>query len=207
MVPYVRMAVEGDLDEAVGRRLLALVGLECWEKPFGLKGKHGLVKSLPAYCRSARRDPWFILLDLDRDATCAPVLIEQLVGPKAPELLSLRIAVRAVESWLMADRDGFAKFLAVAPSAVPVDPDEVPVPKQTVVNLARRSRSRQVRQALVPEPESSGVAGPLYGTWLASFVSRPEDGWDPVTAATNSPSLKSCIEALRRLRRRLEHGC
>jgi len=209
------MSVQGNLDKAVGQRLLATVGLECWGV-FGLNGKEGLIERLPAYCRSARRDPWFILIDFDRDAPCAPTRIEQLVGTERPDLLALRIAVRAVESWLMADKDRFATFLGIKRSAIPDLPDEVQAPTEAVVNLARESKHRRIREALVPEPgRRKARRGPLYSQCLTSFVlpgtlasgsDSPRDLWDPEVAAGASPSLRSCLEALRGLRTRLERG-
>ena len=64
-------AVEGDVDEAVVRRLILHVGAE--PGPIhGKRGKGHLRRNLPGYNQAARYGPWVVLVDLDHDAECAP---------------------------------------------------------------------------------------------------------------------------------------
>ena len=66
-------AVEGDVDEAVARRLIVGAGAQ----PGSIYGKHGkaaLRTRIDGYNRAAQHAPWLVLVDLDSDAACAPVL-------------------------------------------------------------------------------------------------------------------------------------
>lgn len=194
---YVKVAVEGPTDEAALRRLLAEVGL-CCGGVFGRNGKPELVEKIPAYNRAARLEPWVVLLDLDQDAECAPARRDGLL----PELFAgmhLRIAVRAVETWLLADRERASQFLAVSPALVPANPDLEPDPKAKVVQLARRSRRRDVRNGLVPREGTKTRIGPAYTSSVSEFFADAQNGWRPEIASMYSPSLLRCMGALRRL--------
>jgi hypothetical protein len=74
-------------------------------------------------------------------------------------------------------------------------PDLEGHPKRTLVNLARKSRSRALRDDIVPEPGMSGVVGPGYTPCLTRFI---EDHWDPLQAQQHSPSLRRALDALTR---------
>ena len=54
---------------------------------------------------------------------------------------SLRLAVRAVEAWFLADVKAAAPALAVSERSLPAAPDEESDPKQTIVALARTSKA------------------------------------------------------------------
>jgi hypothetical protein len=136
-----------------------------------------------------------VLRDLDHDESCAPALLKKLV-PEREEGLLLRIPVRKVESWVLADLVGIANFLSVALPLVPASPDDLPDPKLALVNLARRSRRRDVRFQMVPEPGLSTTTGPGYSALLIDFV---RSYWNIRAAATRSPSLRRSVDALARL--------
>jgi len=108
----------------------------------------------------------------------------------------LRIAVRTIESWLLADRERIAEFLSIDSSLVPLNPEADPSPKRTLVDLARRSRNSKVRRDLVPRPGSGREEGSLYTYRIAEYV---ELLWDPEAAAQRSDSLRRCRERLREL--------
>jgi len=96
----------------------------------------------------------------------------------------------------MADRLEFAAFLGVARSKVPGNPDGLPEPKLTLVNLARASRKKAIREDLVPRPGSGRTVGPAYASWLIEFAGT---SWRPAEAAMNSDSLRRAITCLERL--------
>ena len=109
------------------------------------KGKQYLLNRISAYNAAASHKPWIVLVDLDQDAQCAPPrAAERLPSPAA--FMCLRIAVRETEFWLLADRERFSGFMSVSKSRVPEYPDLITDPKQFVVNLARHSRKRDVRE-------------------------------------------------------------
>ena len=189
---YVTLAVEGTTDEAVATRLCHHAGLEVLAAyPAG--GKRSLDSRLRNYNYAARFEPWFVLRDLNSDAECAPDLLSSLLPTPAPKMC-FRLAVRAVESWLIADRVGLSRFLSVPVREIPLDSDGLPRPKRILVDLARRSRRRSVIAEMVPPEGVSSEVGAGYTTQVVSFC---RDYWDPARAASQSDSLRRCVEALR----------
>jgi hypothetical protein len=198
LMPPVNVLVEGVTDEAVARRLLDQVGLRCGTV-YGKEGKGALVRRLPNYNQAARFVPWLVVVDLDRDAECAPPFVERVL-PHPAERMVLRVAVRAVEAWLLADAERIAAFLGVGAALVPPEPDAEDDPKRTLVNLARRSHRGAIREDVVPRERSGGRVGPGYAGRLIEFVAGTGRSWRPEVAARRSDSLRRCVEALQRLR-------
>ena len=65
-----------------------------------------------------------------------------------------------------------------------------------MVELARHSRSREIREDMVPRLESRRRVGPLYTSQLTKFVRTQ---WDPKVAAGKSDSLRRCRKRIREL--------
>jgi hypothetical protein len=191
-------AVEGDVDEAVARRLLQEAGAQLGTV-YGKNGKLALRTRINGYNNAARRAPWVVLLDLDHDAECAPPLREQWLPNPSPGLC-FRIAVRQVEAWLMADGQALAGYLRVARKVVPPDPEALDNPKTAMVNLARHSRRHRVQADMVPRERSGRVVGPAYTSRLIEYV---ETHWRPDVAATRSESLRRAMACLERLVREM----
>lgn len=189
----VNVAVEGLIDEAVTRRLIEHVGGEVG-RVYPRGGKSHLTDRLRAYNQAANHAAWLILIDLDT-SECAPALRGALM-PDAASLMCFRIAVREVEAWLLADREELAAFLKVPWDKIPEHPEDVDDPKQLIVNLARKSRSKRIREAIVPTPESLRETGPAYDSTLMGFVANK---WSPDRAALASESLSRCLNCLGRL--------
>lgn len=185
-------AVEGTVDEVVLRRVLTAVQREVGTI-YVTRGKQNLLRRLPGFNHAAEFAPWVVLVDLN-SAPCPLALISEHLPDPAP-LMRMRVAVRAIESWLLADRDRLATFLAVSSRRVPANPDDEANPKEALVNLARRSRRRAIRDDIVPAPGSGRKVGPAYEARLIEFVLRT-DGWRPRDAATRSESLRRCLAAL-----------
>jgi hypothetical protein len=180
----VTLVVEGTTDEAVARRLLAEAGLP--SGPAYVKnGKVALDRCLAGYSNAARFACWLVLRDLDHDASCAPELRRKLL-PRPSIHMRLHLAVRSVEAWLLADAEALGRFLRVAPTRVPSQPDALPSPKRTMVDLARRSRNKAVREAMVPATDSSAKVGPGYAVVVTEFICHH---WRPGIASRCSPSL------------------
>ena len=193
-MPRFHFATEGDDDAVVAQRLLTHVGFEIAHSPGALNGKAMLDKKLPTYARSAGAIPWFILRDMDHDAPCPGQLVEDLI-PDRPPLLVLRIAVRAVESWLLADDEGIAEYLQVPRNKVPRQPDQLDHPKLEMVRLARLSSHAAVRRDMVPEEGGGRPTGKAYTQRLVTFA---RERWDPSHARTRSASIHACLRALER---------
>jgi len=196
--PPLRAVVEGPGDEAIARRLATETGF-LLGSVFVKRGKSNLDPKLPAYAAAARHGAWLVLRDLDHDADCAPTLIETLLATRPPTLL-LRVPVRSVEAWLLADPEGLAKALSVPIGAVPRNPETLERPKRSLVDLARRSRNRQVRRDMIPPKRHSTEVGPGY---TARLIEIATEHWNPVRASERSDSLARCLAALRQLSRRM----
>jgi len=194
---FVSGAVEGPVDEALFARLLRHVGGAA-ARVYGKKGKDFLRLHCSGYNQAAVHQPWVILVDLDQDYECAPLLYRAWL-PQPAGGMCFCVAVRAVESWLLADRDRMASFLGLRVRAIPENPETSPDPKRLVVELARQSRRRDIRLDLVPRPESGRSVGPAYTSRLIGFISSAESGWRPEVAARSSCSLNKCLDRLSRL--------
>lgn len=148
-------AVEGLVDRAVATALLRHVRLHAG--PIHVKGgKPNLLARLEGYNNAARFSPWLVITDLDREA-CAAAFVERSLPERATGM-HLRVAVRQVESWLMADAESLSTFLSVPRSGVPSDPDACEDAKREMVALAGRSRRGVVRVRCCHARE---VVGPL----------------------------------------------
>jgi hypothetical protein len=195
---FITAAVEGNVDEAVVRRLIEHVG----GTPgpiYGRNGKDHLRQRIANYNQAARLSPWVVLVDLDHDAECAPPLRSAWLPALSPHMC-LRVAVRQVEAWLLADRERLAKFLSVSTSRIPHNPESVEHPKSTLVELARYSRRRDIREDMAPRPGSGRSVGPAYTARLIEFVISERTGWRPEVAARYSDSLNRSLRCLRRIK-------
>jgi len=192
------MLVEGITDEIVVRRVLEHVGLTCGTV-YGKEGKGVLLERLPKYNQAARFYPWLVVVDLDQDAECAPPFVQSVL-PNPAEGMQLRVAVHAIEAWLLADTERLSAFLSIPVARIPLNPDAELDPKTTLVNLARRSRRKAIREDMVPRERSGSRVGPGYPGRLVEFVVAAEHPWRPDVAMQHSDSLRRCVETLQALK-------
>jgi len=190
-------AVEGVVDEAVVKRLIVEAGGEIGPI-YGKRGKSLLRQRVNGYNNAARHHPWIVIVDLNREADCAPPL-KEIWLPNPGPLMCFRIAVREIEAWLLADRERFASFFRVRLSDVSAEPELLDDPKEAVIELSRRSRSRDIKLDMVPRPGSGRKIGPAYVSRLIEFVSDPQRGWRPERAARSSDSLNRSLTRIREL--------
>src|SRR5262249_10678899 len=113
--------------------------------------------------------PWLVLRGLDRDATCAPELVAKLL-PKPGRLMCFRIAVRAVEAWLLSDREQVSRSLGLSRNRIPTDSEQLENPKGDLVSLARLSRFRAIREDMVPAAGTTAQVGPAYTSRIIEFA-------------------------------------
>jgi hypothetical protein len=189
----VNLAIEDELSEAVLRRLLNntdkgyAVGVAYGRTGFGY-----LRKTIPGWNRAARGRPFVVLTDLDSH-DCAPVLIRDwLREPQHPNPV-LRVAVREVEAWLLADRTNLARYLGVPERQMPSEPDSLLDPKGFLISLAARSRSKVIKTRIAPRTGSTAKQGPDYNAALSKFV---RSAWDIERASSCSASLARSVAAL-----------
>ena len=199
MIP-VYYAVEGRTDEPVARKILQTAGLIPGQR-FITVGKRKLNARLPSWNAAAKRSPWLVIRDLDHDDgwTCIPDLRQNLLNDlECSQFMCLRFAVRAIEAWLMADRDAFVKFFGIRRETIKL-PEQLDDPKRYLTDICSKSSKRRIRED-IPH-RSGGKVGPGYATLMREFT---EDHWDPLRARINAPSLGRALDCLAKLRGLLE---
>lgn len=194
----INLVYEDDLSREVLLRLIDSPAVRSSDRCFSVgtkrpgRGYGFLKKNIIGFNQASKGMPYLILTDLD-DRECAPLLINEWLPQTRNPNLIFRIAVREVESWLLADDAGFARFLGIAKHKLPRNPDDLPDPKATLINLARTSRKRDIKADIVPKPGSTAKQGPAYNDCLISFV---KDTWNPEKARRHSQSLEKALRAL-----------
>ena len=187
------IVVEGALEIPASLRLLETAGIPTDGLTTLNKGGGGRFwQDVPRYNQAAATiGPILGLADLESFPCPSGLIQDHLKSALHPNFV-LRIAERMLESWLLADM-ALAKFLGVSSALLPRRPDAERNPKQTVINLARRSRSRSIRADLVPEKDSLGIVGKGYTPRMSEFIERY---WRPDEAQQRSDSLRRALTAL-----------
>lgn len=162
------------------------------ERLINTRGSGSLKAGINKYRSASHVVPHVVLTDLDR-YQCPPALLNGWGSVNRTPKFMFRIAVREVEAWLLADREGIAEFLCIPVSKVPRDPEREIDPKRSLVNLARRSRKRRLTEELVPSAGSVAPIGPLYNVRMTEFVNGT---WDINRAKINADSLSRTVERL-----------
>ena len=186
------LAVEDRLSDAVATKILKTFDAKI-VKRIGFQGKSDLERKTLELNRAANGITVFMLTDLDSPRECPPGLIRSWIKGTLNPRFFFRVAVMEVESWVMADRMGFADFLSVPSHRIPSPTDNILNPKEFLLSLARRSKKKAVREALVPAQGAILGVGNEYNTLLSEFV---REHWDLERAATASPSLKRTLDRL-----------
>lgn len=186
--------VEDRLSGSVAERLVAAAkpGLRIASPPVHTGGIEKIRAQMPKYLNASHVVPHFVLVDLDK-TVCAPALLTAWQLPVSEARLLFRVAVRETEAWLLADRKGFADFAGIPVSKVPQSPELESDPKQTLVNLVRRSRKKRLVAEMVPAHGSRVSIGPLYNELLCEFV---RTRWNLEAACFNAPSLAKALVRL-----------
>lgn len=186
------LAVEDSLSEVISVKVLESASIYVCQT-LGLKGKGYLKTRANSLNQTAKGFPVFLLTDQDSPKECPPALLKTWIrGKRHPEFF-LRVAVMEVESWVLADREGVSSFLSIPIEKIPHDTDALSHPKEFLVSLARGSRKKSLREAIVPRGSTSTV-GPEYNVTLAGFV---RDRWNVKVACSASMSLRRAVACLR----------
>jgi hypothetical protein len=188
----VNLAVEDALSNVILRRVLEGCGGPWAIGSVYSRGGIGyLQKMIGGFNNAARTVPFAVLADLDA-GLCAPAVVAKWLPNGPASNLMLRFAVREVEAWLLADSDSVAKFLGVRSRFVPDDVESLADPKRELVQLARRSKKRDIVADLVPRAGSTALVGRNYNARLAAFV---QTTWNPSKARVSANSLDRAMTA------------
>ena len=151
--------------------------------------------------------PVIILLDLDAN-NCPPELLRGLNIENKHDSLIINIAVDEAESWLMADRIGFAKYFAV---------DEEYIPQSSLTKLNGNKKVREMdfpaksswclTHQIIPNskrndikkqmlPVDSACKGKEYNSAVVPYI---KNNWDINEAMRNSDSLRRMVDKIKRV--------
>jgi len=191
------LVTEDELSETVGKRLVQeFAGRLQVAVTMGRKGAGYIRNKLPGLVRLAPSYPVLIITDLD-SKECAPTLLREWAGRLTlPEPLLWRVAVREVESWLLADTEAFADFASVPRNQMPRRPDTLPDPKQHLLNCVARYAPRPLKQEIVVNRGAGPKQGLNYNGRLSRFVTSQ---WRPSFASSNSDSLSRTLQRMAEL--------
>jgi hypothetical protein len=128
MQNHLILAVEDELSRAVGQKIAEKAGWSI-ERVFLKNGKGYLHSKFQSLCNAAKHTAVLLLVDLNSSYTCAPSLLQKWTnGAPLPRGLFFRVAVREVESWLLADHEAM-KILLETKGNLPLQPDTLRDPK------------------------------------------------------------------------------
>lgn len=127
------------------------------------------------------------------DADQAPCVVTQRnawLPPNASQRLSMRLAVKEAEAWVLADHIGFSKFAIVSKDLFPAKPEEVLDPKQALLAIVKKSKRRELRDEMLPGKGATSPVGLGYNIHMTEFVA---EHWDIARAVDRAPSLARAI--------------
>jgi hypothetical protein len=184
------IATEDALSEAVAESLLTQSGIRDIHTKIRREGFGYLKKRVAELNRMAEKVmPVLLITDLDQK-NCPAQMIAEWLPVRRNERLLLRVAVRETESWVLADRTAFARFIGISVAAIPTAPDELSDPKAALLRLVRQSSSRHLKQDILPAKRSTSPVGLGYNSQLCHFVRAH---WKSNRAAEYSPSLSRAL--------------
>lgn len=188
------IATEDELSEAVASKLVAHIPGLALGQQYRRNGNGYLRSRLKSFSEIARRQPVLLLTDLDTAPCAVSLLGNWLGGTQQPPGLFLRVVVRSIESWLLADEEAAISLLGrQAFAGLPRDPESVADPKSLLLRLAARA-PRDVRLDLCPAKGVPVRQGLAYNSRLSNFV---REIWDPERAASRSESLRRALARMR----------
>ena len=205
-MPKVFIAGEDKISRDVLRRIIDYCNAETQIfQEFPARGSK-IFGYLPQYNQLAQNFPGIVCIDLD-DKDCPLELLNELVfsGNKSDNLC-INIPVAEVESWLLADRQGFANFLNLSVNNMPESKITTYSNSYTEIQtnvkpslyimyyLAQYSRTSFIKKELTPKQNAK--KGPLYNTIMSEFVNKH---WQIEEALHNSSSLQKCINRIESL--------
>jgi hypothetical protein len=127
------------------------------------------------------------------DADQAPCVVTQRnswLPRDVSQRLSMRLAVKEAEAWVLADHVGFSKFAIVSRDLFPANPETEPDPKQALLALVKKSKRRELRDEMLPGKGATSKVGLGYNFHMTDFV---KNHWNIGRAVDRAPSLARAI--------------
>lgn len=156
------------------------------------RGFGNLKKQAMRFYKTNCPTPVVFVTDLDTHACIHELAREWFPVTSLNELTDkfiFRIAVHEIESWIMSDGEGLARYLDISATNFPVCPDEIEDPKQYLLNVIRsKCRKKRFKEML---PSGNQAVGVEYNPVLIDYVANK---WNAENAAAHSPSLNRMIQ-------------
>ncbi|WP_155627964.1 hypothetical protein [Burkholderia vietnamiensis] len=180
----------------LGEQLVA-AALPTWKLAGPSIDAGGVTKLVPSFQRYAEQATYVqpVLCIADTDGKCAAELIEAWRPNHAPNGFVIRLAVTEAESWVLADRQGFADAFHISKNKLPSNLDDEPDPKRLLLNLIAKSRKRSFRDDMISQTDRS-KPGAGYNVHLSDFV---RSHWNIQRAMGHSRSLNRAFRCVLRL--------
>lgn len=198
---------EDDACRAVIRRVVAFCAnvkntpIKVRPQEFPIRG--GEIKSkIKNFNKLSITTPVILLTDLDNNI-CPPTFITALMdGDNKNENFVLSTAVDEVEAWLLADREGIARYFSIGIEKIPqtskitmqgrVEKTEISCPCKTSLYFVNQILPHSRNKTLIKQltPRKGAVKGPEYNIGMIPFI---QNHWNIEAAMKNSDSLKGMI--------------
>src|SRR5262245_57736212 len=120
---------------------------------------------------------------------------KNMATTSTPPKFSVSGGSSEVESWLLAHPQAIANFLGIRREEIPQNVDEIPDPKKFLIELAKKSKNRKLRDAIVPSSKSTAKVGPDYNGQMIYYV---QNHWQVEVAKHVSPSLHRAVNVIDR---------
>lgn len=193
-MPDINLVVEGKADEYV---MLALFGhfnlpspLIRTNRPYQVGGKKDdSIATLQKWNEAAKWDYWVVIIDMDNASDCVAEY-KKLLLPNSSEKMIFRIAIRKIESWILADAEAVAFYLGIKQTLVPTNPETLPDPKASLMSLVYKSKRKDIKEDMLPK------VGLKQGARYTERIKDLLQYWRPEIAQQSSESLMRCIRAL-----------
>ncbi len=189
---YLHVEVEDELSKAVILKILQHTQRFQVTQCLVRGGNSQLKKIILGLNHAAKGRPYLVLTDLD-NVVCPLALIQTWLPHGKHHNLLFRVAVREIESWLLADRESIMKFFGLSGSPIPEATDDISKPKEFLIQLARQAKPRELREAIVPRVGSTAKVGRDYNGALLPFV---QNKWQIEVASRYSNSFRRTLQAL-----------
>jgi hypothetical protein len=191
---FVNIVVEDVLSEVLLKKIIEnspgnLKVNRCFRKG----GSGYIKKNLQGFNHGAGINPFIVLVDLDK-IECPPSLIKKWITFEVNDGFIFRVAVREIESWIMADKVSFADYISVSSDKIPHDIETIEDPKEFLLNLLKGSKKKDLKDDMLPRKGSTSKLGPLYNDILIDFISNH---WELKRAVKNSRSLEKLVKSLK----------
>lgn len=189
----ISIASEDIISEVVLSKIVSKICSREIVHRLGRTGCGDLIKNISKYNQLAALHPVILMLDLDT-RNCADEYVSSICSKLKKEPgFHIVVPVTEIESWLLSDKETLSVCLGINEKIMPSEPDKLINPKQTIINLARKSKLRKIKNELPPSAGEKCSIGVSYNTLLCDYVNN---FWRVDVAKEYSPSLKKTVDML-----------